>query len=478
MLAACTSESENGPSANISFESFAATQQVPVTFGTYLGETPTTRAGYVGPIENATILQNPAVWFGVFGYYTDHSSYVPASSPINFMYNQKVEFTDTDGDSTPDSWNYSPIKYWPNETNPTYGTIGNVDDGTSTNDATSAGGPDKLTFFAYAPYVSSATGSTGITGLPTNAGTGDPLVSYAVSQDALNSVDLMWGLYFDPSLSPSANATPTVVSSGTWGIAHGKPFIDLIKPQLSTGVSTPVNFTFKHALARLDLTVQATRDKDVVDTSRDELWDATVGAANKTKIVIDYVKLSGAFPLKGDLNLNNSVVNKPNWTNIKYSGDVTTPTSADLIIEGDVSPATKDNLAASLRVDDRSDPGTASTQPDGVKVKSSTKLLKQSGTGPADSYFMFIPDGALRSVDVEIRYFVITDDAKLKDGKSVVENKIKKTISVVAPNVLFEAGKAYTWNLVLGMETVSINATVASWDAQTPETVDLPINVD
>ena len=56
MLAACTSESENGPSANISYESIAATQQVPVTFGTYMGETPVTRAGYAGIIDDVPTL--------------------------------------------------------------------------------------------------------------------------------------------------------------------------------------------------------------------------------------------------------------------------------------------------------------------------------------------------------------------------------------------------------------------------------------
>lgn len=466
MLAACTSESENGPSANISYESIAATQQVPVTFGTYIGDQATTRAGYVGPINSDATLRTSGVEFGVFGYYTNAGNYDSNSSTgsdINFMYNQKVTYST--------SWTYSPIKYQPNES-----ATSNIDQ----HSASTVGGTDKLTFFAYAPFVTVTSGtgapadaSYGITALPGNTIKGDPKVSYKLSDDALNSVDLLW------AVAPSNQTTPTV-AGGNWGnVLAGMPYIDLVKPELTSGpVSTPINFSFKHALSRLALTVQATRDKDVVDGSLVELWDDAVGAANKTKIVIDYVKLTGNFPIQGDLNLNNASSNTPKWENLKYYdlGAPGTPSSTVGLKEILINTS-NGNLATSLRVDNASTPGTAASQPDGVLVKSSTELLEKTAT-PASRYFMFIPDNTnLTSIDVEIRYFVITDDTNLSGGKSVIENKIKKTVSVIPPAVLFEAGKAYTWNLTLGMETVSIAATVVPWSDQSATPVDLPLNV-
>ena len=104
MLAACTSESENGPSANISYESIAATQQVPVTFGTYMGEQAITRAGTAGNIADdgtnsaeANLVAKGG--FGVFAYYNNAGDYPETLTPAfiennslepNFMYNQLV----------------------------------------------------------------------------------------------------------------------------------------------------------------------------------------------------------------------------------------------------------------------------------------------------------------------------------------------------------------------------------------------------
>lgn len=66
---------------------------------------------------------------GVFAYYTGSSDWSTSNTP-NFMYNQEVKRSNA---SSP--WTYTPVKYWPN--NPT----------------------DKITFFAYAPYVKEASGS-------------------------------------------------------------------------------------------------------------------------------------------------------------------------------------------------------------------------------------------------------------------------------------------------------------------------------
>ena len=95
------------------------------------------------------------------------------------------------------------------------------------------------------------------------------------------------------------------------------------------------------------------------------------------------------------------------------------------------------------------------------------------------TYFMFIPGTATtdKPLVVKITYYTTTDDENLADGYTRVENVITKKISA-ADGLKFEAGKAYTLNLVLGMTSVKVSATVADWDDKTTSTqVDLPINV-
>lgn len=98
---------------------------------------------------------------GVFTYFTNGTFSASSSTP-NFMYNQKVERADN---ASP--WTYSPVKYWPN------------------NDA------DKLSFFAYAPYVDeTASGGSN----PTFKGrteTGFPTLTYTVPSSENSQMDLL-----------------------------------------------------------------------------------------------------------------------------------------------------------------------------------------------------------------------------------------------------------------------------------------------
>jgi hypothetical protein len=89
-------------------------------------------------IENVTALQSAG--FGVFAYYTGASDWSTAGTSTipNFMYNQQVTW-DTN------HWTYSPVKYWPNNNNP-------ADD----SGATGSESKNYLSFFAYAPFTSSA----------------------------------------------------------------------------------------------------------------------------------------------------------------------------------------------------------------------------------------------------------------------------------------------------------------------------------
>lgn len=125
-----------------------------VTFGTYLGQAPESRASVITTDNLKT------KGFGVFAYYTGQNDYVAGASVPNFMCNQEVIH---DGSA----WTYSPMKYWP-------GTDG-----------------DKLSFFAYAPYTETP-GSVNITKLPQNTDQTDPTLSFKVASDVKEQIDLLY----------------------------------------------------------------------------------------------------------------------------------------------------------------------------------------------------------------------------------------------------------------------------------------------
>ncbi len=185
MLAACSSKDIDTSQPDVSTQ--APLEEGAVGFDAYT-QRATTRSGQSG-VMDLTALRKSG--FGVFGYYTDNNDYEQSRTP-DFMYNQKVY------DNTPSvataAWMYEPVKYWPNE----YGSTAVSDDN------------DRVSFFAYAPYVDVAPSSGklvksqstddqwGITGMSRNSAAGDPLVKYIANFEAAKRVDLMWGVCDDP----------------------------------------------------------------------------------------------------------------------------------------------------------------------------------------------------------------------------------------------------------------------------------------
>jgi hypothetical protein len=89
-----------------------------------------------------------------------------------------------------------------------------------------------------------------------------------------------------------------------------------------------------------------------------------------------------------------------------------------------------------------------------------------------DDYIMIIPQKK-ENLSVYVEYTVKTVSNDGKDN-STIENKITTPIS----SIDFQAGKAYTLNLVLGMTSVKLVASVEPWDVVNPGTeVDLPENL-
>ncbi|MGN1255230.1 MAG: hypothetical protein ACI4T9_11670 [Prevotella sp.] len=248
-LASCSSNSDL---TNDVVPSNYESTQTPVTFGTYVGKSASTRAAATGD-QTTTSLQTNG--FGVIAYYTGQDAWAGSNNTIapNFMYNQKVAYNSSN------VWAYDPVVYWPNTTG------------------------DKVSFFAYAPYeedITPSTGiassaTTGITALSSNTATGEPTVKYVLGAQNAAQVDLMYAVK-----GPGASSTPTAFNT------------DLTK----TTTSAKVNFLFKHALAKIGgVTIKANPDDGT---------SSNIGT--KTFITVKEVKIEGVAAstyTTGTLNL-------------------------------------------------------------------------------------------------------------------------------------------------------------------------------
>lgn len=435
MLAACSNDGEvalNDGAAQLQSGSGA------VAFDTYTSSA--TKAGAPG-VMNTTTLQTTG--FGVFAQVSD-GDYSAGDGP-NFMYNQEVEYSAS-------AWTYEPLKYWPNETG---------DDPQASSISTDV---DKLSFFAYAPYVASRTtpadaakgmldgvsysaeptrsnantAAVGIQAVIANNGTVDPWVRYKVATTPSESVDLLWGV------APSGGLSYTDVTGGTTSVDGGNPLVNLIKP----GKDQKIKFLFKHALARLGLTVVAAVDQVAAGGELDD----------QTKIAVESVKISDvtATPVLktiATLNLKNTAAGTALWD--AFDGET---------VEFTVNSANGLNPNIAYDTDAETTWGQTGDW---------------TGVTPAESpviadgkYFMLIPSNADTDLQVQITYYVITKDTKLNGGYSSVKNVITKKVTV---NSLTN-NKAYNLKLILGLTSVKLDAEVADWQVDGSNEVYLPQN--
>ena len=475
LFAACSSD--EGPTAPE--KQAAQSGEVPVAFDTYVSRG-TTRAGEPGEIVTSGAtgtqkdLSNANVGFGVFAYYTNADNYDQTFTP-NFMYNEKLYYADS-------KWQYTPIKYWPNE----FGGQSLSDD------------KDKISFFAYAPYVPVNNPSTGkvtdntwgIVGMKGNTATGDPMIKYISSFYTNQQVDLLWGVY---------NETDWILkeTNASQGLATGKAWLDVQHPKKTSTAwndAQKVKFTFLHGLAWLNVTV---------DTKTNNT--ALAAPDGNTKVYIRSVTFEG-FDTKGALNLNNETTNTALWYNfdclneLNNGSEVTIKDGRKDGKEG-VSAATKEYAAINPTLIQGQGVATAGTGVTNDQINlfatynASTKEIG-SPTDDAAPIFVIPNEDKLK---VTIEYDVLTKDpdlvGKLNDGVtngSVVKNVITRYItsneagSVTEPatsgtphGIKLAAGKKYTIRLHLGLNSVEFDAEVDGWDAPTAtETggADLPHN--
>lgn len=384
-----------------------------IEFGTYVGRDAQTKGSV---LDNTVATGLPKQGFGVFAYYTDDVHYngtAGTGSKLNFMNNTHV----TSNNGT--TWTYSPLKYWPNETN------------------------DRLTFFAYAPYDDEdddkANTPSGYDNIKFAVYNGDPIVEFTVNGIVKNQQDLVW--------SRTNNK-------------------DMIKNP-NVDVEEKVMFNFAHALARIGFTVKAITD-EVTATKPNKLDDQTFIVLKKVMLSSvagtgNEAPTTGAFYTSGKLNLNNpstEIAAAPAlWTNCT-GGQTFTLEDANFTTQ-------TVNYPAGYSV-----PGYVLTENTSILTPGNSTIANDLNAD--DSYIMIIPqDLSSTGFYVYVEYDVVTMDENLENDLSVVTNHISNKVS----GLNFESGKAYALNLQLGMTSVKVTAAVDSWD-ENETSVDLPQNTN
>lgn len=416
-----------------------------IEFATYVERNAVSRATVIDDAKLATD------GFGVFAYYTGQTvwkDYTSKTTP-NFMNNEEVK-DERDPKTSPYQWTYSPVKYWPN----------NVD--------------DKVSFFAYAPYTTTfgtgvtppTTNVTGFNGTLTQGETNPagPYVSFTMDTDVKAQQDLLWAA---PHIDKVKNASP----NSTGGVT----------------VEDKIKFEFKHALAKIGFKVQAMVDKVNEDDNdaaegkveEDNATDQTENIATGTTIEVKKVTLSGDFYKSGVLNLNPIIaetgtsqtvtglwsnqanyIDDDNWTGYVLS----TITAA---AEGTTEVT---NFMRTTTTTGEGESATTETKKHEIVTTTETQLNAE------DSYIMVIPKDFPSTGDdkikIEVVYTVTTTDSNLSTGSSIITNTIASEFN----GINFEAGKAYTFCLHLGMTSVKFEAEVKGWEEASEWAVNVPLN--
>jgi hypothetical protein len=305
MLTACTSEDDVLQSSAPQKAEAKA-----VGFDVYLPQA-VTRAGDPAGVMTTAKLKFADKGFGVFAFHHDNTNYAGGAIAPNFMYNEHVYWTNAGG------WTYSPLKYWPNET---------VIDSQDPSASSTSSRIDRVSFFAYAPYVSTGTNGTfntsgssymianswhasetsGIMAISDQTVAGDPKVEWKYTTDLDKNIDLLWGVAPAGMAYQSVNPTPST-DPGYVNVPVGMPLLDMLKPNKDQ----KMKFLFQHALSRIGLSVVSAIDQIAAGDDGKKFTTA------QTRVLIKSVEVFGDFGMQGVLNLNNTASNTAKWDNIE-----------------------------------------------------------------------------------------------------------------------------------------------------------------
>ena len=87
---------------------------------------------------------------------------------------------------------------------------------------------------------------------------------------------------------------------------------------------------------------------------------------------------------------------------------------------------------------------------------------------------MLMP-GTKPQFTIAITYIVRTEDTNLAAGYSETTQTITKTVNFTSA---VELNKQYTLNLILGLTSIKVEATVSEWTDGSATEISLPVNVE
>lgn len=420
----CNNEAVTDDLKNVADEPMA------VGFGVYTNTT-ATRAESLA----ADNIKAAGKGIGLFAFeqeQADLAAYSKANFQPNFMFNQQLTW-----DAVNSVWEYSPIKYWPNNLGA------------------------NVSFFAYAPYTTSFSNDSFIQTPETNSYLNE------VVPDA-NGLRLILGYDFNgPGIEYNMPIDPTKGIDLMWGAEKKDPVpatpycpYNKTKPD----ITDKIEFQMKHALSRLAFTIQVVTDK--VSVAADGTGNVPLAA--NTTIKIKRVSLVGNFANRGTLRLYDGSWNVANGDNqtlqfVENPGHVVDGTSQEA---DQFAPTVEEGL-------------------DGVDALAAIPLLKSTDGLNKDNYVMAIPGAKFY---IEIEYDVITVDPADAKNNSVVTNVISSltagggtvdpTTGLEDGKFVLKAGTAYMFNLKIGMTSVKFDVQTDAWTAGTEYQVDLPKNTE
>ena len=427
-----------------------------IDFSVYaLRQPAVTRAGATGDVSTVN-LQTPAqavgkAGIGIFGFYTGRDLYSHRVHKPNFMHNVQLTYKPQQTVSgivtSPSRWEYSPLMYWPNEYEGDYG-------------GTLAPQGDRLSFFAYAPYVEvdrttgfidetatdinhTSGSASGIIGMTDQYHTGNPLIHYAVGANPDEAVDLCWA-----TAGPSWSYED--ISGATVERAEGMPLIDLTRMKSYTN---KIGLTLHHALAKLNIQVDGAVDEQ----------EGTGVDNTSTHIYLRRVTLSG-FALRGSLDLCNSTASTPLW--LEYGGASVIQPQKIVLNDGRTEGREGEPAGASPNEENQLLNTELVQTDERVTTGVTGDLQNLFASAIATSAQLVIPDGTPLSIAID--YDIETADPKLvgqslSDGSTIgksIECRVSKSDIIT-----LEAGKSYTICVHLGLTSVKFDVTdIKSWN--------------
>ena len=356
-----------------------------IEFSTYLGRN---AQGSRSTETNTDSIK--ANGFGVLAYYTEKADFANTNKP-NFMWNQKVTY-----DKTNTNWEYTPVKYWPTK-------VG-----------------DKVSFFAYAPYVAGGD-ANGIV-LSGNSATGAPTATITLPEDPSQTIDFVAAVQMNKTHDNSATA------------------------------NNDVSFTLKHEMTRVK--VQAKLDKSVYSDTDDK---------HKTFVVIKNVTFNnkGQFYKSGKYTFSTTDGERGAWT----TTDNATAYSLDL------NKVMKKETIKVTGAKGKTVSGDYQKGEDGIKLVNDTpvSLFKDN------QYLFLIPVASLTDgkATATIEYDIVTEDSRLAVGYSCTN----ATKIVKLPAGTLQQGKSYNYTFIINLDEIVLDATVEPWN-ETNKDINVPYTPD